>query len=408
MKTVKTILILAVIALFMAVPAAAAGKNGDHKQESYKYKHHEYKHHKDKGPKVSQALLLFPAGSNMDNALTKHYRKDPLYQETDIHPYHQRGYVVGAGLFDLVIYNRGTHYGDETAYGVKLVVAINDLSLFDSAVINGVPLSKASFTQEPDTPRFDVSDEAFPDHGVFPAYYTEIEIGTIEKGTPIVVGVDVKGDPRDLLIHFDAYGQGTRYRCDDDCHGHKGKKGRGKKYDCDDKGKHRGKDNHDKDCCEDWEACTQAYDIRNKLSHDVTQVGGTSEIIIGNTLVIDEVSPPPFFFDAGTTEQPFTVSASIWDINNQPVPIVSSDKIPDSGVVFVLLGQNKRSFNLVQGEVSWPPNQFGTDFYLQLKAIGLLGLTPPGIYSLDFCIKGTSGNTTCSKTWFNVVEQDAL
>ncbi|MFH1980767.1 MAG: hypothetical protein ABIL58_02870 [Pseudomonadota bacterium] len=419
MKSVKIIFILAVVALFMAGPAAATGKvKGD------KGKGHKDKGHKYESSAVVPALLLFPADSQ-DTALKKKYYMDSLYKKKGDHPFHGSGYVVPAGLFVLDIYNQGTGNRDETAYGVKLVVALDNSALFTSAditvskngaVLKSEHLTETSFTTAPATPRFDVSDKAFPRHGVFPAYYAEIGVGDIGKGETVAVDIDVKGDSA-LLIHFDAYGQGTRYLCDDDCHGNDGKKGHGKKGDCDGKGKRYGKDKHDKDCCEkdghgwhhDWEACTQTYDIRNKLSHDVTQEGGTSAtqsvtFVEFPELPVAQGESANFGFEL--VASPVTVTALILDSTGVPVAIVAPRTSLPAGDVFVLNVPDARDAVLDGNTVQWlvTPETVGVPPYpFIVTPSNMADHAPLGIYILKICVLGGTSISDCSEIQFEVV-----
>ena len=153
------------------------------------------------------SLWLFPH-SSIDLALTDQYDTDPAYVGEDENPWFTESYVVGTGPFTLDVYNHGRGSGDNTAYGVKLIVAVNEASMVTSGTIGGTTITAASFSFG--YPSYSCSDRDIPSHGVFPTWYTEIPVGDIAQNEYEQIEIDIAGDPDNLLIHFDAYGEGQR------------------------------------------------------------------------------------------------------------------------------------------------------------------------------------------------------
>ena len=124
----------------------------------------------------------------------------------------QGGHVVPPGDFTLVIENRGNGSGDTTAYGVQLVVAVEELDAVDELelIINDDALDLL----DPDrwkvgTPLLPCGDKPMPRHGVYPTAYTLVVFdhlpnsGDLAGGESVEIKVTVVGDD-DLRVHFDA------------------------------------------------------------------------------------------------------------------------------------------------------------------------------------------------------------
>lgn len=181
------------------------------------------------------SLWLFP-DSSIDLALTDQYDTDPAYVGEDENPWFTESYVVGSGPFTLDVYNHGRGSGDNTAYGVKLIIAVNEASLVTAGTIGSTTITSSSFTFG--MPSYSCSGRDVPRHGVLPTWHTEIPVGDIDQNEYAQVAIDIAGDPDNLLVHFDAYGEGMRTK----------KKGK--------------------------TTTTSCYDVFNPFSHDVTQTGG--------------------------------------------------------------------------------------------------------------------------------------
>jgi len=146
-------------------------------------------------------------------------------------------YVVGPEDFVLEIYNHGEGKEDNKATNVHLIVAVKDLDDLTAVTVHGMTIVPGAFVYgSPVYP----SGRQIPSHGVFPTWYTEVEIGDIPEGETVEVPVYVEGT-EEVMVHFDAYGLGTA-------------KGKGK----------------DKNA-------VSSYDVHNPFSHDVTIVGGNAE-----------------------------------------------------------------------------------------------------------------------------------
>lgn len=138
--------------------------------------------------------------------------------------------------------------------------------------VGDVELDHNSFSEWEGTPEL-ASGKPLPGHGIFPTWFVEVPIGDIAKNEAAEVKIEVDSY-EDLMVHFDAYGEGRPKKCKGKPH-HKHCKGEShhKNY----KGK-----SHHKDCMEKshHKHCKGKYtcfhDVYNSFSHDVTVVVGDS------------------------------------------------------------------------------------------------------------------------------------
>lgn len=119
----------------------------------------------------------------------------------------QGGHVIEPGTFNLVVENRGGGSGDETVYGVVLVVAVADPSVVTTLEIGGSPVTPGDAgTGIPPLP---CSGRPMPPHSVYPAPYSLLELGDLQAGSVFVLEVTVDGGPG-TEVHFDAIGSSLR------------------------------------------------------------------------------------------------------------------------------------------------------------------------------------------------------
>ncbi len=244
------------------------------------------------------SLWLFP-DSALPGALTDDYNQDPTYVGADQDPWLSESYVISEDGFILDVYNHGRGAGDNTAYSVQLIVAVEALEEFYSATIDGVSLTPASFTYG--TPSYSCSGRNIPYHGVFPTYNTTIDLGDIAQDEIRQVSVEVSGT-ENLRVHFDAYGEGYTTRT------------RGKKI------------------------TTRCYDVFNPFSHDVTLLGtgGQEPTPVPCVYDLDIVKTGPASISAGETiiyTIDYSSGESTCDQNN----VVITDTLPTFSIAGMTL-----------------------------------------------------------------------
>lgn len=128
-----------------------------------------------------------------------------LYPDTD-QP-RQGGHVLALGTFSLIIENRGGGSGDQTVYGVQLVVSAADPSVVTTLEVGGSPVTPGDAgTGIPPLP---CSGRPMPPHSVYPAPYSLVELGDLQAGSVFVLEVTVNGGPG-TEVHFDAIGSSLR------------------------------------------------------------------------------------------------------------------------------------------------------------------------------------------------------
>lgn len=114
-------------------------------------------------------------------------------------------------VFALSVLNRDNGNGDTTAYRVQLLVSVPDPSLLASVTIE---LDGTSTTIEPadlgeGTPAYACSGRPVPPHGVYPAWFTTVDVGDILADEQADMTVTVAGS-EGLSVHFEAIGEGLR------------------------------------------------------------------------------------------------------------------------------------------------------------------------------------------------------
>jgi uncharacterized repeat protein (TIGR01451 family) len=128
------------------------------------------------------------------------------------------GHVVPPGTFTLVIENRGNGSGDTTAYGVTLVVAVEDPDAVDTVELvheSGNSVAVDLEGMEQGTPTLLCSHKPMPRHGVYPAAYTLVVLkvltgfGDLADGESVEIEVTVGGQDN-LRVHFDAMATGLK------------------------------------------------------------------------------------------------------------------------------------------------------------------------------------------------------
>lgn len=211
---------------------------------------------------AERSLWLAPKDTNGEYITDAYVWKDP-------NPWLRKSYVVGAEPFLLEISNHSLGKGkkDKTAKNVRLVVAISDPEKVDNIFINGLDIWDPASVKE-GVPKL-ASGRRMPKHGVFPASFIEVDIDDIAQNESVEVLVEVYGK-KDLMVHFDAYGEGRPKKCkhkyqhkyykDRWYHKHYWYKWHHKYY----KGKWHHKHPHHKKTC--------YRDVFNPFSHDVTVV----------------------------------------------------------------------------------------------------------------------------------------
>ena len=117
------------------------------------------------------------------------------------------GHVIEEATFTLVVENVGGGGGkdaDNTAYGTALIVAVNDLSLLGSVLLDGSPVVIDSYG----VPEMPCTFSSIPPHGRYPSDFAAVTLGDLAEGGEFVIEVAIDGSPG-LEVHFDAvaYGQ---------------------------------------------------------------------------------------------------------------------------------------------------------------------------------------------------------
>jgi uncharacterized repeat protein (TIGR01451 family) len=204
---------------------------------------------------------------------------------------------VYGGDFLLDVYNHGRGAGNNTAYGVQLLVAVEDIGEFEGGTVDGVELSPASFTYG--VPKFSCSGRSIPLHGVYATYYTVIDLGNLAADDLRQVEVALSGTEA-LRVHFDAFAEGKVV-------------------------KKQGKT-----------TITTCTDLFTPFSHDLTNIGGGIEPppVCEYELVIDKSGPATV--QAGgiiTYSIAYNSGASSCDQNN----VIVTDTLPTISLAGIVL-----------------------------------------------------------------------
>jgi uncharacterized repeat protein (TIGR01451 family) len=120
------------------------------------------------------------------------------------------GHVLDVGTFTLFVENVGS--GDDTAEGVLLVVAVNDLELLTSASFtldDGTEYTLDPESVQSGFPELPCSLAPMPPHGIYPSDFALFELGDIGAGEAVAVAVAIEGEPG-LQVHFDAMARGEK------------------------------------------------------------------------------------------------------------------------------------------------------------------------------------------------------
>lgn len=119
----------------------------------------------------------------------------------------QGGHVIEPGTFNLVVENRGGGGGDQTVYGVQLVVSSPDPSVVTTLEIDGNPVVPGDAGIG--IPALPCSGRGMPPHSVYPAPYSLLDLGDLPADSMFVLEVTVDGG-EELETHFDAVGTSFR------------------------------------------------------------------------------------------------------------------------------------------------------------------------------------------------------
>ncbi len=134
-----------------------------------------------------------------------------LYPSTD-NPA-EGGYVIDTPSFTLMVENHADGSPqDNTAYGVYLAFAVNDVELFDSAALtlpDGTVVSIGADDLQGGTPTQPCSGSPMPPHGVYPAEFTTVALGDLAAEEIAEIAIDIVGD-EGLEAHFDAIAIGYK------------------------------------------------------------------------------------------------------------------------------------------------------------------------------------------------------
>jgi hypothetical protein len=130
-----------------------------------------------------------------------------LYPDTD--DPRNGGHVVEEATFTLIVENvgGGGKDADNTAYEAALVVAVNDLSLLGSIMLDGVPVVIDSYG----VPEMPCTLSSIPPHGRYPSDFTALPLEEIAEGDAIAIEVEIDGSPG-LDVHFDAVALGWKQK----------------------------------------------------------------------------------------------------------------------------------------------------------------------------------------------------
>jgi hypothetical protein len=150
------------------------------------------------------AVVFLIAAPTMSHAKAKLW----LYPDADSP--RSGGHVVAADGLTLNVANRGSGNGDNMAYAVEIVVAVNDPLLVASVVVEveggyvgPVALDETGF------PTYPCSGRTISPHGVYPAQHGSFSVGNIAAGATAAINVVITGEPG-LEVHFDAIGEGKK------------------------------------------------------------------------------------------------------------------------------------------------------------------------------------------------------
>jgi hypothetical protein len=128
------------------------------------------------------------------------------------------GHVVEEATFTLVVENVGGGGGkdaDNTAYEVALIVAVNDMSLLGSIVLDGSSIEIDSFG----VPEMPCTLSSIPPHGRYPSDFAEVALEDIAEGDEVAIEVEIDGSPG-LEVHFDAVAYGQKQKKESiECYG---------------------------------------------------------------------------------------------------------------------------------------------------------------------------------------------
>lgn len=114
-------------------------------------------------------------------------------------------------VFQLSVINTDSGNGDTTAYRVQLLVSvINPSALTDIVIeLGGMTTTITSDDLAEGTPEYACSGRSVPPHGIYPAYFTAIDLGDILANERVDMSVSVSGDDG-VTAHFEAIGEGLR------------------------------------------------------------------------------------------------------------------------------------------------------------------------------------------------------
>jgi uncharacterized repeat protein (TIGR01451 family) len=127
------------------------------------------------------------------------------------------GQLVSHSPFELFIENHGNGGGDNSAYDTLLVVAVVDPGLLDEITLtlpDSSTITLAAGDLTVGTPGLPCTGRSMPPHGVYPASFTTVPLGTIDAGDVVQVTVAYTG-LEGLEVHFDA--MATGYKNNGDC-----------------------------------------------------------------------------------------------------------------------------------------------------------------------------------------------
>ncbi len=138
-----------------------------------------------------------------------------LYPDTD--DPRRGGHVVEEAAFTLIVENvgGGGKDADNTAYETSLIVAVNDVSLLGSVMLDGTPVESYSYG----VPEMPCTLTSIPRHGRYPSEFAVVALGDIAEGDLVAIEVEIAGDPG-LEVHFDAVAYGQKEKKESvECYG---------------------------------------------------------------------------------------------------------------------------------------------------------------------------------------------